>query len=142
MDASTPPSQTLTLSPTAMTLRASAKTSTEPWLQRTTLRTPPLVHELPRQGEILGHLGTTGRQTHHLRTTRLRNLCSYESQKPSSTRTESTSANYSRLSSETNRSPAWVRADALKTCTDRSMGKRSLNRSSANSLELVRTSWR
>ena len=31
--------------------------------------------------------------------------------------------------------------DALETCTDRSLGIRSLNRSSAGSLELVRTSW-
>jgi hypothetical protein len=37
------------------------------------------VHELPQQVEILGHLGTMGRRTRHLRMTRPRNLRNYES---------------------------------------------------------------
>ena len=83
MDASTPPSQTPTLNPTATTLQGSASTSTGPWLPQTTHRIPLLVVELPQQGKILGCLGTTGRYTHHLETTSLRNLHSYESSKPS-----------------------------------------------------------
>ena len=57
-------------------------------------------------------------------------------------RIESASASLSVPSSETNRThTAWARTDTLKMCTDRSSVMRSLNRSSAVFLELVRTSW-
>ena len=71
-DVSTPPSQSPTLNLIATTLQGNASTSTEPWLPRMTHRTTPQVLELPQLGKTPGHLGTTGRQTHHLRTTRPR----------------------------------------------------------------------
>ena len=78
-DVSTPPSQTPTPNPTATTLQGNASTLVEPWLTKTTRWMPLSLHELSWQEKTPGRLGITGRRTHHLRTTRPRNLRSCES---------------------------------------------------------------
>ena len=142
MDASTPPSQTPTLSLTATTLLGNASTSTGRWKLPTRHRTPLQAVEPLQQGRTPGRLGMTARSTPLHKKTEPRNSCSYESSKQSSTKIASALSCLNRSLSKTSRTRlAEVSADGLERYTGRSSETGNLSSPSAVSLERARTSW-